>query len=788
MIEWLAPEAAGWDDAAFVLLAPFPAWVTALVLVVALATVGLSLWNIRGLPRRLQWKLGALRVGVVLLALGLYLQPAIRLQQVTRVRNHLVILLDASRSMSVADGAGKPSRLEGAKALIERSKASLLTMADEHVIEVLSFDEALAPVGLSGVAELKADGDDTRLVEALDGLKERYQGKDLAAVVVVSDGADHGRLGRRLANLDPTAAAATPMDPELKAGLASLGVPVHTITAGRLEAFKDLAIRHVASPEFAFVHDEMAVEVTLAGHGVGGTVVQVRLEREGRPVQNRTVRLPSGGGSASVTFTYAPNREERAVFTVVAEPLPGEALTDNNRRDFVVRVIRDRVRVLQVAGHPSWDERFLRKVLKKNPNLELISFFILRTNANLMQVPTGELSLIPFPTKELFEEKLGSFDVVILQDFDYRPFDMARYLPRLKEFVEEGGAMLVVGGGQAFTAGGYVGTALAEVLPVELTAEGFEETMLSTDMGKARLTEAGLRHPLTALSPDPVENERLWAAFPRLEGTNKITGLRPGAVSLVEHPTLKLGTGAPHPIVVLGEHGKGRVMAVLTDSFWRLGLPAAANGGDPGRLQRLWNNSLRWLLRDPEWKRLHVQSETDEALVGEVVHVELLALDRAYQPAANVPIELRTEATPGSVKVTSDDMGRSSMLVTDADGRVRARLSADAPGVVRVVGRATIDGAHEQDQAIIVFRNTGKELDDAPIRDDVMRRISDATGGTHQRLHEASIDTDLPRNAPRVLRVDRREKVDLWNTPWVLLLAVLLMGGQWWIRRRAGLL
>jgi uncharacterized membrane protein len=426
----------------------------------------------------------------------------------------------------------------------------------------------------------------------------------------------------------------------------------------------------------------------------------------------------------------------------------------------------------------------VRKVLKKNPNLELISFFILRTNANLMQVANTELSLIPFPTKELFMEKLGSFDVVILQDFDYRPFDMARYLPRIRDFVEQGGAMLVIGGSQAFTAGGYVNTPVGDVLPVELVAEGFEETMVSTEPFQARLTEAGKHHPLTALSPDQTENDRLWKAFPLLEGINKVSSIRAGGVTLVEHPSLKLADGTPQPVVVLGEHGQGRVMAVLTDSFWRLGLPAAATGGDPGRLQRFWNNALRWLLRDPEWKRLHVQSEADEALVGEDVHVEFLALDRAYQPAEGVSLEVYTQ---GVELETGEAAAGDGALRTDRDGRAHTTYRAKAPGVLRISARAAIDGGEEEDQAVIVFRSTGRELEDAPIRDGLLRRISEATQGVHQTLPGASL-ANLPRNKPRVLRVDRRKTVELWNTPWVLLLAVLLMGGEWWGRRKAGLL
>jgi len=595
--------------------------------------------------------------------------------------------------------------------------------------------------------------------------------------VLLSDGADQGVLGRRVGGVGPTAAPSTPLPPDVVARLRGLGAPIHTVTAGRPDAFLDIGVVHVASPDFAFVHDEMTVEVTVAGHGVGGRTATVRLERDGRPVQSRALRMPASGGPAKARFTYAPNREERAVFTVVVEAMPDEAIVENNRRDFVVRIIRDRVRVLQVAGHPSWDERFLRKVLKKNPNLELISFFILRTNANLMQVPNTELSLIPFPTQELFEEKLGSFDVVILQDFDYRPFDMARYLPRIKEFVEQGGAMLVVGGGQAFTAGGYLGTPVGDVLPVDLVADGFEETMLSTDTFRARLSDAGVRHPLTALSPDRAENERLWRSFPLLEGVNRVRGLRPGAVALVEHPLLKTPAGDPHPVVVLGEHGRGRVLAVLTDSFWRMGLPAAADGGDPGRLQRFWNNALRWLLRDPEWKRLHVQPDREEALVGEEVAVEILALDRSYQPAPDVLLDL------GSAFGAHD----GSPPRTGADGRKRVTLRRSRPGVARMEVRADIDGVEHADSAAVIWRAVGAELTDASMREDLLKRLSAATEGVHQSLATASL-ADLPRNEPRVLRVDRRKTVELWNTPWALLLGVLLMSAEWWGRRKAGLL
>ena len=125
---------------------------------------------------------------------------------------------------------------------------------------------------------------------------------------------------------------------------------------------------------------------------------------------------------------------------------PEERIVQNNRLDFTLKVIRDRLRVLQVSGHPSWDERFLRQLLKENPSVDLISFFILRTPTDQSGAPSSELSLIPFPTRQLFTEELHTFDIVIFQDFDYLPYNMSHYLGNIRDFVKDaGGGFLMIG-------------------------------------------------------------------------------------------------------------------------------------------------------------------------------------------------------------------------------------------------------------------------------------------------------------------------------------------------------
>ena len=179
-------------------------------------------------------------------------------------------------------------------------------------------------------------------------------------------------------------------------------------------------------------------------------------------------------------------------------------------------MIRDRVRVLHLSGRPSWDERFLRAMLRRDPNVDLVSFFILRTESDEQPWNRNDLSLIPFPTYEIFEEQLRSFDLVIFQNFNYAPYGVEPFLPNVRDYVEGGGALAMVGGDLSFTSGGYGATALRDVLPVELpptppTMTGAGDADLTTDTFRPRLTPEGRTHPVTSLLLDPRDNEQRWA-------------------------------------------------------------------------------------------------------------------------------------------------------------------------------------------------------------------------------------------------------------------------------------
>ena len=185
---------------------------------------------------------------------------------------------------------------------------------------------------------------------------------------------------------------------------------------------------------------------------------------------------------------------------------------------------------------------------------------------------------------------------MIFENFNFKPYCVEPFLPDVRDYVEGGGALAMVGGDLSFASGGYGATALRDVLPVELppsppTMTGAGDADLTTDTFRPRLTPEGRTHPVTSLLLDPRDNEPRWARLPPLEGINRVPRVRNGATTLLTHPTLKGGDGKPAPVLVAADAGKGRTLALLTDSGWNWGFMAAGEGDDGRAFQRFWENA-----------------------------------------------------------------------------------------------------------------------------------------------------------------------------------------------------
>jgi uncharacterized membrane protein len=713
-----------------------------------------------------------LRGGAATAAMVVFLEPAVELRQVAREPNRIAVLIDDSKSMGLAEAVGGPTRIERARRLIADSQSTLAAWEKDHKIDYYTFSDTVAATTPQALAKDPAQGKSTLIRKALEYVRGRYEGRDLAGIVLVSDGAATGSFDEDSG------------DGAVRDFLRSLETRVHTVWAAR-DGLKDVAVAKVNADEFAFVRTVVKIEAVIRTTGLPARQVPVTLSTDGQPLRQKMVDLPAGDHDVTVTFEVTPPRVGRYVYEISVPDAPGEAVTANNTRSFVVRVIRDKIRVLQVSGRPSWDERALRQMLKSNPNVDLISFFILRTQDDVSLVPNDEMSLIPFPTRELFEEQLPSFDLIILQDFEYLPYGIGDYLENIRSYVEGGGGLAMLGGSQSFTSGGYYGTPVAAALPVDLYGPFDSGPILDTGKFSPQLTEAGTMHPVTSLRYAADDNVAAWKSLPPLEGVNLIAGAKPDATVLAVHPRLKTKSGKPMPVIVAGDYGKGRSLAVTTDTLWKYGFAAAARPGDDGRhYTKFWENAIRWLIQDPDLRNLHVDSDAVEYAPGAPERVTVRLLGRDYQPFAGgeVALTLKKGADPAkAVQV------QATKLKVGDDGTAVWEIGGLPPGVYRAEGHATIAGRQVDASDIFLVREGGTELD-RPVGDKAtLEAIAQATGGRALGAID-ELPKSLAFDPPRIVRVDRRTDVELWSRPGLLILVVGLLGLEWLLRQRSGYL
>ena len=757
-----------YDSWRLVSLSPLSPWLLGGLLAATAASVLFAAIGLRREPRPARRAaLVGLRTISALLLGALLLEPGLRLLMTLRVKSRIAVLLDSSRSMGfpLAAGDGAQTREAAAAGWLAARRDELSALEARYRVEYATFDKELSATDLARLAQGPSPlGSRTDLLGALSGVARGS--RKLAAALVISDGADNVALAGGLG-------------PREEAALRALGVPVSTVLVGEA-GLRDLAVAAVRVDDFAFVRNTVTAEVTLTSQGFSGERVPVTLTREGRVVAMQTVELRPGRQSYPLKFKFMPDDTGEFVYTVAVPVYPGEAVTDNNRRAFVLKVIRDRVRVLLVCGRPSWDERFLRGLLRQDPNVDLVSFFILRGVRDNPKAPEDELSLIPFPTEEIFRTQLHTFDLVILQNFAYRPFSsgvsglhIESYFPDIKRYVLAGGALLMTGGEGSFGEGHYDDTEIGEILPVTSVGLPPPEGLFSP-----RLTEEGKRHPVTASPSGGEASARLWAALPPIPGLNLVKP-KAGARVLLEDPLLSTGAGNA-PVLAVWEVGRGRTMALTTDSSWFWSFPAEGRGLSNRHYERFWNDAIRWLVRDPELTQLRIEPERRTVEPGQPVALVVRARQSDYAPAvgAQLAVQLLDAETGKPVA-----KGRA---VAGADGSARLELPGIPPGAYRVSALATDPQGAEIGRAedAVAVRQSGPETSDPLPRPALLKAIAEITGGSY---------SELPSRLPNLhaleserVEVGRRKDRPIWDTGWPLLALCLTLGSEWWLRRRWG--
>lgn len=736
------------DDVTFGFEVPFGAIGAACFAVAFAALFALAFRVVRDHPRRPV--LLGLRALTLVLGFCVATQPSCSRERSERTPGRLAVLVDDSRSMGV--GRGDDERLARAKRLIARWQGESIARR----ASVYSVSSEARPSDFESIARLTADGEESRLVDSIRALVREDAHEEIGAIVLVSDGAD----------------TAVPALDRVDLG----GVRVHTIAVADERRDRDDAIVSVRPDARAFLRTPYRIAADIRAPALADRSIPVTLQRAGRTIATETVAL-DGEGAATVEFQVMPERIGRVFHRIVIPTDPSDVVPENNGRSLLVRVGRERLRVLLVAGHPSWDVRYLRAFLERDPTNDLISFFILRTETDMLMADPSEMSLIPFPTDELFRQHLASFDLVVFQDFDYGPYRMAAYLPLIQRYVEQGGSFAMVGGERSFASGGYVGTPIERMLPVTMP-NGSGSSVISGDRFTAELVDATELHPIVALAPSRDDNRAFFARLAPNIGANLLTGLTSGSVALLVHPTLRDARGGKMPVLAVGEHGRGRVLALAIDSSYRWGLATAATTGDGSGFERFWDRAVRWLARDPALEPSQVITDRERYGLGARIRVEVLGRRPSYEPLAGERIRIALLDEAGAVahrqEVALDSEGRA-VVVLDGPSRV---------GVFRVVASLESDGSQIAEEAFVV-EASGDELADPRPRPELLRRLAELTDGRFI----ASADSAPPLSS---FDLTRERSLGLvteqpFRSPFAVAALLALLGVEWIVRRRVGL-
>ena len=688
--------------------------------------LALSLWSygfaVPPLPARARRLLPALRAVALLALVWLLAQPVLDRARASRSAQ-IVVLLDRSRSMELPAGSGAGTRATEAAAAVEAVAGAWRGRAR---VSVLPFAARLGADSAGGARGATALGD------ALEALALAPEGQDLDGVVVVSDGVVN-------AGADPVAAAR------------SLGVPVHTVLAGR-ESGVDRAVSEIEASTSARVGETTPVRVRVSSSEPAGVAFGVSLREGGRELGRASVISPGPGAEVTAGFRVTPIRAGLAVWTARVDSLGGEATHVNDARQVAVEVAPGRLGVVIVSVGLNWDLAFLRRALLGDAGVRTLT--LTPASGGWREVESGRLRG-PLTAGDLAGQAAVVLDGIPPSDFGP---DVEQ---ALEGFVRGGGGLLALGGpapGLARFRGGRFGAQLAFAIdPARAVPAASPEPT------------AGARE-LLAWDDDPARGERAWrAAAPLTDPTPIVAG--------AGDRVLIAARGVGPPLWIARRVGRGQVVFVNGAGLWRWSLSGHDDlSAERGR--RLWRRLVRWLAEPVQGEPLRVKPERWLSARGEAVRLFASLQDAAFKPVAGAT--LRGEA--------QDASGRSIPLtfVPRTAGSYVATLGDPAPGRYRVSVRATRDGA-ELGRAAGEFAVDGWSLEEARAEPDTatMAAVAAASGGTTTTAAAAG---GWARALPaRAIARGRNQTHRLWESPWTFALIVGCLSVEWAWRRRRGL-
>ena len=590
----------------------------------------------------------ALALGLVVLALA---NPSLTREDRDPLSSVAVVVVDKSPSQNFGDRTQQTEAVRAA--VVER--LSHIPGLDLRVVE-------------AGQSDGETDG--TRLFTALGTTLADVPTDRVAGVIMITDGRVHD----------------VPQD----AGALGFAAPIHALITGTKDE-RDRRVALIAAPRFGIVGQSQTITYKVEDQGAKETSAAVTVRRDGDVIETRTVPV----GIPQNVDIAIPHGGQNIV-EIEAAPLPGELTTVNNRAVVTIDGVRDKLRVLLVSGEPHAGERTWRNLLKSDASVDLVHFTILRPPEKQDDTPINELSLIAFPTRELFQQKISEFQLIIFDRYARQGVLPIIYFDNITRYVRDGGAVLVAAGPDYASQTSLWRTPLDAILPAEPDGNVTDQAF------RPSLTELGRRHPVTRGLDGADSNPPKWSQWFRVVDTRNATG-----TTVMQGPDAK-------PLLVLSREGEGRVALLLSDHIWLWARGFEGGGPHLDLLRRL----SHWLMKEPdlEEEALRLKVNGHNLVVQRQTMADSVA-DVTLTSPSGTSRTLKLEPTEPGVwekSIVADELG----LWRATDGKLNALIN---------IGPAN-----------------PREFAEVTSTTEVLAPIANATGGSSRRLDDGG-SLDVPR-------------------------------------------
>lgn len=740
----------------FVLLTPWPLW---LLGVGILAAAGLLFWHVRRNHGMLSGArpiaIWLLETALIALLLFLLWHPALSVATLRPQQNVVAVLVDDSRSMSIADESG--TRLARAQSLL--NGGLLKSLGDRFQVRLYKFGTDAQRIQKS--LEIAGTAPATRIGNTLDRVMAESSSLPLGAIVLLTDGADN----------------AGGIDLDTVAAIRRQRIPIHTVGLGREHPERDVEVVDALLAARALPQSRLTATVTLQSYGLSGNKARLSVRDAGKVLASQDVALKGDGALQTEAITFNVGQAGPKTLEIGVDPVSGEENTLNNKISRVVNVQARKPRILYFDGEPQWEYKFVRRAMDDNP--EIVVFSMERTTQNKIYrqpCPAGgcpdgfkhdEKELEDgFPSKA---EDLFAFQGLMLADVEAGYFTPAQQ-QLIHDFVDRrGGGLLFLGGRASLSDGGYANSSLADLVPTKLPAN---KGTFHRDFSKVELAAAGRENILTRLDDNPERNVQRWKEIPMVADYQEVGEPKPGATTLL---SVTPQSRSAMPLLVTEPYGRGRTAVFATSGSWRWKMWLAHEDKTHATF---WQQMFRYLVTDAPSQVIATTPKTvlaDDTRVPIRVEVR----DKEYKPLSTARVQARFLAPDGS----SATLELSPRPLEE--GVYTGEWTAEKPGsyVVEIlageeqqeVGRDVL--AFRREDGVAENFHTGQNRE-------LLQKLSDQTGGKYYTSADAS---KLPNEISySEAGITSRETRDLWDMPVIFLLALGIRASEWTLRRKWG--